>query len=268
MTVRIAAVGDVHVGLDFRGRLGPGLTQAGTCADVLLLAGDLTRVGAPEEARVLVEELSGVSVPVVAVLGNHDLHADRADEVVGELRGGGVQVLDGDSTVISVDGWSLGVAGVIGFGGGFAGRSASEFGEPEMKAFVRRTVDAARRLEHALGALDTDVRVALLHYAPVPDTLGREPAEIHAFLGSYLLAEAVDRAGADLVLHGHAHRGTERGMTPGGIKVRNVAQPVIDAPFRVFELQPGPRQLRVPPVNGDDAPPSARSTRQAHGVWQ
>jgi len=112
---------------------------------------------------------------------------------------------------------------------------------------------AAERLEAALESLDTDVTVALLHYSPVADTLGREPAEIYAFLGSYLLAEAVDRAGADLVLHGHAHRGSERGMTPGGIRVRNVAQPVLSAPFRVFELDAVPRQLRVSPVEGVDA---------------
>ena len=101
--------------------------------------------------------------------------------------------------------------------------------------------------------LDTDVRVALMHYSPVADTLGREPLEIYPFLGSYLLAEAVDRAGADLVVHGHAHRGSERGMTPGGVKVRNVAQPVIGAPFRVFELEIRPRQLRVGAAGVDGA---------------
>jgi Icc-related predicted phosphoesterase len=245
VTVRIAAVGDVHVGLDSKGRVGPGLAEANGCADVLLLAGDLTRVGEPEEAKVLADELAEVEVPVMAVLGNHDLHTEREAEVVEILRDADVQVLEGSSAVLDLAGGSLGVAGVIGFGGGFAGCAASDFGEPEMKAFVRRTVDAARSLERSLRDLDTDVRVALLHYAPVADTLGREPTEIHAFLGSYLLAEAVDRAGADLVLHGHAHRGSERGMTPGGIKVRNVAQPVIGAPFRVFELDPSPRQLRV-----------------------
>jgi len=252
-TVRIAAVGDVHVGEDSRGRLGPCLAEAGACADVLLLAGDLTRAGEPEEASVLVDELDGIGVPVVSVLGNHDLHSDRREDVVEILRAGGIEVLEGTTAVVPVGAATLGVAGVTGFGGGFAGRCASDFGEPEMKAFVRRTVDAAERLEAALESLDTDVTVALLHYSPVADTLGREPAEIYAFLGSYLLAEAVDRAGADLVLHGHAHRGSERGMTPGGIRVRNVAQPVLSAPFRVFELDAVPRQLRVSPVEGVDA---------------
>jgi Icc-related predicted phosphoesterase len=242
VTVRIAAVGDVHVGLDSRGQLGPALAETERCADALMLAGDLTRAGEPAEAEVLVGELSAVRVPVIAVLGNHDLHADRSEQVVGILWAGGVQVLEGDTAVLEVGGATLGVAGVTGFGGGFAGTAASEFGEPEMKAFVRRSVDSAHRLEAALGQLETDLKVALLHYSPVADTLGREPPEIHAFLGSYLLAEAVDRAGADLVLHGHAHRGSERGLTPGGIKVRNVAQPVIGAPFRVFELEvPGDR---------------------------
>lgn len=248
MTVRIAAVGDIHVGLDSRGLLSPGLADIGSCADALMLAGDLTRVGEPAEAEVLMGELAEVRVPVIAVLGNHDLHSDQAERVVEILRSGGVQVLEGDTTVLDVGGTTVGAAGVTGFGGGFAGTSASEFGEPEMKAFVRRSIDSAHCLETALSDLDTDLRVALLHYSPVADTLGREPLEIHAFLGSYLLAEAVDRAGADLVLHGHAHRGCERGLTPGGVKVRNVAQPVIGAPFRVFELETATCRRPVAPV--------------------
>jgi Icc-related predicted phosphoesterase len=260
VSVRVAGVGDLHVGVDSRGRLAAGLAEAGTCADVLLLAGDLTRSGTPDEAAVLAEELADVTVPVVAVLGNHDLHADRAEEVVSVLRDGGVAVLEGDAVTIDVCGGSLGVAGVTGFGGGFAGRSAAEFGEPEMKAFVRRTVEAARRLEHALSEMRTDVRVALLHYAPVPDTLGREPPEIFPFLGSYLLAEAIDRAGADLVLHGHAHRGSERGITPGGIKVRNVAFPVIDVPFRLFELDVGcATSGRAPTSRGEEGSAPSRA---------
>jgi Icc-related predicted phosphoesterase len=250
--VRIAAVGDVHVGDDSRGRLGPCFADVSACADVLLLAGDLTRAGEPEEAAVLVDELADVGVPVISVLGNHDLHSDRGDEVVEILQDGGIRVLEGEATVLTVGEATLGVAGVTGFGGGFAGRCGSEFGEPEMKAFIRRTIDSAHRLEAALDSLSTDVTVALLHYSPIADTLGREPPEIFPFLGSYLLAEAADRAGADLVLHGHAHRGSERGMTPGGIRVRNVAQPVLGAPFRVFELDAAPRQLRVAPVEDDD----------------
>jgi Icc-related predicted phosphoesterase len=246
VTIRIAAVGDVHVGLDSRGRLAPWLAEACTCADVLLLAGDLTQVGTVEEAQVLAGEVAAATVPIIAVLGNHDVHSDQGDAVADVLEQAGVTVLDGGTAEVEIGDATLGVAGVAGFGGGFAGRSGSAFGEPEMKAFVQRTMDDAARLESALCSLDTDVRVALMHYSPVAETLGREPPEIYPFLGSYLLAEAVDRAGADLVLHGHAHRGSEQGMTPGGVRVRNVAQPVLGAPFRLFELHAVPHQLRVP----------------------
>ena len=150
MTIRIAAVGDVHVGLDSRGRLAPWLAEVGTCADVLLLAGDLTQVGRVDEAEVLVGELAEATVPVIAVLGNHDLHSDLGDEVAGVLEAAGVTVLEGGTAELTVGDTSLGVAGVAGFGGGFPGRTASAFGEPEMKAFVRRTVESASRLEHAL----------------------------------------------------------------------------------------------------------------------
>lgn len=238
MSVRIAAVGDIHVGTDTAGRLAPAFAELAECADIFLLAGDLTRIGTADEAACVVEELRGVTVPTVAVLGNHDLHAGQEDAVVSTLERAGVRVLEGDAVTVDVAGTTVGVAGVKGFGGGFAGRCGSDFGEPEMKAFVATTKASADRLHRALASLRAEVTVALLHYSPVPDTLAGEPLEIYPFLGSYLLAEAIDRAGADLVLHGHAHRGRERGLTPGGIRVRNVAQPVLGAPFRVYDLHP------------------------------
>lgn len=225
--IRIAAVGDVHVGVDTRGRLREGFARLREQADVLLVAGDLTRCGAPDEARVFAEEVADAGVPVVTVLGNHDHHAGRVKELMSVLRGCGITVLEGASTVIEAGGVRLGIAGTKGFGGGFAGACGSDFGEPEMKAFVSHTKALSDRLHDALASLDTDYRVALLHYAPVPDTLAGERLEIYPFLGSYLLAEAIDKAGADLVVHGHAHGGTEKGVTAGGVHVRNVAQPVI-----------------------------------------
>jgi Icc-related predicted phosphoesterase len=236
--MRIAAMADIHVGPDSRDRLRPQLEHVDQFADVLVIAGDLTKCGTREEARVLVGELANVTVPRVAVLGNHDYHADAQDAIVAELEASGVVVLDGTHTVVDVDGTTLGLAGGKGFGGGFPGASASEFGEPEMKAFVHHTRTIAARVGNALASLDTDVRVAVLHYSPVEDTLRGERLEIYPFLGSYLLGEAVDGAGADLVVHGHAHNGTEHGVTPGGIPVRNVAQPVLGAAYRVFELAP------------------------------
>jgi len=234
--IRIAAVGDVHVGTDSRGVLAPRLAHLSESADVLLVAGDLTRCGAPEEAAVFADEVREAGVPVVAVLGNHDHHAGKAREVMAVLRDGGVTVLEGSSTVLEIDGARLGIAGTKGFGGGFAGACGSDFGEAEMKAFVGHTKALAERLRTTLAALDADYRVALLHYSPVPDTLAGERLEIYPFLGSYLLAEAVDAAGADLVLHGHAHAGTEKGVTAGGVHVRNVAQPVIRQAYALYCL--------------------------------
>ena len=152
------------------------------------------------------------------MLGNHDYHSDEQDGVTEVLEQAGIRVLEGDAVVLEIGGRRVGIAGSKGFGGGFAGASASDFGEPEMKAFVGHTKALAGRLERALGGLRTDRRIVLLHYSPVAETLAGEPREIHAFLGSYLLAEAVDRVGADLVLHGHAHRGSRDGTTPAGCR--------------------------------------------------
>jgi Icc-related predicted phosphoesterase len=232
--IRIAAVADVHFGADSVGTLRPHLDLLPEHADVLLLGGDLTRIGDPLEAAALADELAGVDVPKLAVLGNHDYHSDAAAKVCHALEPADVRVLEGENAVVEVDGATVGVAGAKGFGGGFAGACGSDFGEPEMKAFVRHTKEAAARLERALASSHGDVTVALLHYSPVEATLQGERLEIYPFLGSYLLAEAIDRSGADLVLHGHAHRGSRDGVTPGGVPVRNVAVSVIAEPFRVF----------------------------------
>jgi Icc-related predicted phosphoesterase len=173
---------------------------------------------------------------VLAVLGNHDYHLGQEGEVARVMEDAGVTVLEGSGRVLELDGARVGVAGVKGFGGGFAGACATEFGEPQMKAFVHHTRVAAGSLEAALTALEADLKIALLHYSPVPDTLTGERPEIHAFLGSYLLGEAADRAGADLVLHGHAHGGTEKGTTEAGVPVRNVSQPVIRRAYALYDL--------------------------------
>jgi Icc-related predicted phosphoesterase len=238
--IRVAASADVHFGPDSAGTLRPGFEGLERDAHVLLLAGDLTKSGDPAEADVLALELRDLRLPVVAVLGNHDYHSDRQDEVRGILEGAGVRVLEGETAVIEVGALTLGVAGVKGFGGGFTGSSGTEFGEPEMKAFIRHSRSLASTLEDALlEVADADVRIALMHYSPVRETLQGEPPEIFPFLGTYLLAEAIDRAGADLALHGHAHHGREKGVTPAGVNVRNVAMPVIRQPYTVFTFEGG-----------------------------
>lgn len=242
--MRVAAVGDVHYGSDSTGWLRPHFEGLAADADVLLIAGDLTRSGQAAEAAVLGADLRTVSVPVVVVLGNHDWHRGEERDIRTVLEQSGVTVLDGESIVLDLPGGRLGIAGCKGFGGGFAGACATPFGEPEMKAFVGRTQRESARLEDALNGMRADARVALLHYSPIQATLMGERTEIHAFLGSYLLAEAIDRAGCDLCVHGHAHNGTPTGVTPGGVPVHNVAMPLIRRAYTVFELEAEPALVR------------------------
>jgi Icc-related predicted phosphoesterase len=234
--IRIAAVGDVHVDKDVLGRFRPALEELPEHADALLVAGDLTRHGTVEEARCFAREFGGLAVPVVAVLGNHDHQSDQQSRIIDLLTTSGITVLEGEATVLELHGHRLGVAGVKGFGGGFAGACASNFGEREMKDFVETTEVVARRLEDALKSVQVDALVALTHYSPVPDTLLGEPLEIYPFLGCYQLGRAIDSVPAALALHGHAHHGSERGRTPGGVPVRNVAHPVIKQAYNVYQL--------------------------------
>jgi Icc-related predicted phosphoesterase len=234
--VRIAAVGDVHLGTESAGTLRPVLADLPDRADVLLLAGDLTRHGTPAEGAVVAAEFRDLGLPVVAVLGNHDYHSDAQDEITAMLGDSGIVVLEGTSVILPVGGGQLAIAGTKGFGGGFAGKCASVFGEPVMREFARYTEDLAASLHAALTGLTADIRVALTHYSPVSDTLHGEPPEIYPFLGSYLLGEALDAGRVDLAFHGHAHAGCEHGTTPGGTRVRNVAQPVIRTAFAMYDI--------------------------------
>ena len=239
--VRVAAIADLHCTKASHGAFQPLFARIAEAADLLLIAGDLTDYGLPEEARVLARELAGTRIPVAAVLGNHDVESGRADEVKKILADAGLVILDGDAC----DVLGVGVAGVKGFGGGFGKRALGPWGETIIKQFVREAVDEALKLETALARLRARRPVALLHYSPVQQTVEGEPPEIYAFLGSSRLEEPMGRYPVSFVLHGHAHRGQLQGATATGVPVYNVSMPLLTRtfagrpPFRVFEVPVG-----------------------------
>jgi len=238
--ITVAAVGDLHWHVERRRTFHHHFETIHETADFLVLPGDLTGSGLPEEARLLAEVLAKVRVPVLCVLGNHDMHTDHTDECIQILRDAGVHVLrgGGDAATFKKNGLSIGFCGAKGFCGGFGARCLMPFGERSIKTFISETKDEAARIHHDLSRLDCDVRIVVLHYAPVQDTVVGEPMELYPFLGSSLLCEPIDRLGADLVLHGHAHSGTELGASESGIPVRNVALPVLQRSYAVFEFPP------------------------------
>ena len=225
--LRLAAVGDVHCNRKTNGELQPMFAEAAARADVLLLCGDLTDYGLPEEARNLVQELAPVKVPIVAVLGNHDCESGHEEEVTRILQDRGIHLLDGE--VVEIQG--VGFTGVKGFGGGFGRRTLEPWGEKATKAFVHEAVAEALKLESGLARLRTPQRVAVLHYAPIEATVEGEPREIFPFLGSSRLEEPLNRYRVALAVHGHAHRGSTEGRTSSGIPVYNVALPLMKRHF-------------------------------------
>jgi Icc-related predicted phosphoesterase len=237
--VRVAAVSDIHYSKDSHGALQPLFAQITESADVLVLAGDLTDYGLAEEAKVLARDLTAtVQVPVVAVLGNHDYESGQEAELVKIMSDAGVKMLDGDT----FETHGVGFAGVRGFCGGFGRGALGAWGEPIIKEFVHEAINEALKLEAALARLHTEHRIAVLHYAPIRETVEGEPLEIFPFLGSSRLEEPLTRFDVTVVFHGHAHKGKPEGKTSRGIPVYNVAHPVLKAsypdrpPFRLFEV--------------------------------
>ncbi|HTU20289.1 MAG TPA: metallophosphoesterase [Gemmataceae bacterium] len=239
--LRIAAAADLHCTKNSVGQLSPLLARMAEAADILLLGGDLTDFGLPEEAHVLVRELSAVKVPIVAVLGNHDFESGKQGEIHKILTDAGVRMLDGDACEIK----GIGFAGVKGFAGGFGRATLGAWGEDIIKHFVQEAINETMKLESALARLRMPQRIAVLHYAPIQATVEGEPPEIFAFLGCGRLAEPLERYGVTAVFHGHAHRGTHEGKTSSGIPVYNVSLPLMkrhcpDRPLcRILEIPVG-----------------------------
>jgi Icc-related predicted phosphoesterase len=236
----IAAAGDIHCSPETRDAVMTAFDAIDGEVDAVLLAGDLTTHGEPEQAAVLAEACRGMETPVVAVLGNHDLHANRADELVEVLREAGLIVLERSHALVG-DACRLGVAGTKGFVGGFHGMGLPDFGEPSLRAIYAECGEEVTSLSRGLEQVALcPFRVALLHYAPIADTLDGEPAEIWTFLGSDRLAAPLLEHRPDLVLHGHAHAGCLQADLDG-IPVYNVSVPVMGQDFWVFELSGAPR---------------------------
>jgi Icc-related predicted phosphoesterase len=240
-TVRIAAISDTHCTKSSQGTLQSFFARVADRADVIVLCGDLTDYGLPEEGRVLARELHGIRAPIVAVLGNHDYESGQEGELRTILTDAGVVLLDGES----YETHGIGFAGVKGFAGGFGRGTLGAWGEPAVKHFVNEAMQEALKLESALARLRTPQRVAVLHYAPIRDTVEGEPLEIFPYLGCSRLEEPLSRYPVTAVFHGHAHNGAPEGRTVKGIPVFNVAMPLLKKLYpdqlaaRFIEIDPG-----------------------------
>jgi hypothetical protein len=233
--IRIAAIGDLHAKEGAPGQHRDLFAEVSRDADVLVLTGDLTDLGKPREAEILAEDLRACSIPVIAVLGNHDYECGAVEHVSAILRDRGVMLLEGQTTEVK----GVGFVGVKGFGGGFGRRMLGSFGEPAVKSFVGEATQSAMLLENALRQVRSRRAMVILHYAPVEATVVGEPLEIYPFLGCSRLAETIDRFKVGAVVHGHAHRGTFEGATPAGIPVYNVAYAIekpTGKPWAIVEL--------------------------------
>jgi Icc-related predicted phosphoesterase len=237
VAVRVAAAGDIHITEATQQVVADAFRDADSRSDLILLAGDLTTHGEPEQGRLLAAAVDGIDTPIVAVLGNHDWHVNRASELVEVLTGAGIRVLDRDSTVVTVgDSHEVGIVGAKGFVGGFPGSHLPDFGEPSLRRLYAETTAEVEGIDEGLRAVAAcPLRIVLLHYSPTASTLAGEPEGIWAFLGSDRLAHPLVDHAPDLVLHGHAHAGTFEGRV-ADVPVYNVSVPVMQRDFWVFEL--------------------------------
>jgi Icc-related predicted phosphoesterase len=258
-TIRVAAAGDIHCHEGNRAEIAEAFQSIAERADLVLLAGDLTTHGEPEQAAVLADACADLAVPVFAVLGNHDWHANRVNEVIRVLEAGGIRVIDRRSATCAVRGVEIGLAGAKGFVGGFPDSDLPDFGEPLMRAVYAETGAEVRALDVALEEIAAcPIRIALLHYAPTTTTLEGERQTIWSFLGSDRLAGPIAERRPSIVLHGHGHGGTFEGFI-GPIPVFNVAVHVLDADFWIFEFDPSGELLH----KSREREPALRTAQQA-----
>jgi uncharacterized protein len=245
--IRLAAAADIHCSEETRGQVQAAFRKVEPEADVILLAGDLTTFGLPEQAQVLADIAATTSVPIVAILGNHDYHSDRESEITALLTAAGVTVLERSATVLNVNGVSVGVVGAKGFIGGFEGGGIN-FGELMIRQIYAETTADVEALDRCLSEVaGAGVRVVLLHYSPVAETLEGEPPGIWSVLGNERLAVPLAAHKPDLVLHGHAHRGRFQGSIDS-VPVFNVAVHVMGQDFWTFELEPAEGPVSVEEV--------------------
>ena len=235
--MRIAATADIHFSPQSYDHIREPLAHVREEADLLLIAGDLTNYGTAEEMHSLLNALVRLRLPIVAVLGNHDYESGHEQELMRMMHDEGIKVLDGSS--YERDG--VGFAGTKGYPGGFGRGMLTAFGEKEVKSFVQASLDETMKLERALTMLRASKLVIATHYAPIIETVQGEPAEIWPYLGNSRLSEVIDRHGAVLAVHGHAHHGKLDGKTAGGVPVHNVALSLLmthngGKPYRVFEV--------------------------------
>jgi len=238
--VRIAAISDVHCKRDSKQALRPVFDQIAGEADVLLVCGDITHLGLPEEACVFLEQAVPVlnKIPVICVLGNHDFESGKQDALWEQLSGAGLIMMDGDSLQI----YGVGFTGVKGFGGGFGRMAVHPWGEKVIKDFVKEADIEAEKLESGLSKLDLGPRIVVMHYAPIRATVAGEPPELFPFLGSSRLEDPLNRFAVTAVFHGHAHHGSFKGKTDANIPVYNVSVAVLKqrfpkrAPFFMLEV--------------------------------
>lgn len=235
--MRLAAVADIHLKAEDHEKNLHAFSAVNEVADALVIAGDFTNHGLPEEMRGVLAVLEHIRIPIIGVMGNHDHESEHQDELAGMLRVAGVHLLDGHC--FEVDG--VGFAGTKGFAGGFSPYELMPFGEGGIKNFVEIAEREAIKLDYGLEQLKTRTKVAITHYAPIKETVVGEPEPIFPFLGSSRLQRALDKHKPALALHGHAHHGSFAGETKAGVRVHNVALSILKEkgepyPFALFTL--------------------------------
>lgn len=235
--MRLAAVADIHLRANNHERDVHRFSPVNDLADALVIAGDFTNHGMPEEMRGVLAVLEHIRIPIIAVLGNHDHESGHQDELAGMLRVAGVHLLDGHCFEID----RIGFAGTKGFCGGFSPYELMPFGEQGIKTFVEIAEREAVKLDYGLAQIQAEKKVTITHYSPIRETIIGEPEPIFPFLGSSRLERALETHRPVLALHGHAHKGTFSAETKSGVRVCNVALPILlergePHPFAIFDL--------------------------------
>ena len=197
------------------------LVKRGVDPCFIVIAGDLIDKGKTVMAGLVVKELAGAwrDKPLIAVFGNEEYHKVRPilKKMYSE-----VSWLEDEIAFVDCSGTRVGIIGTQG-----ALQEPTSWQARNMPWLAREYETKPRIVAGLVREAKSMAHKSILvsHYGVARATLAGENPSIWRYLYSSSMEEVIAREKPDIVVHGHAHKGSPYGCV-SGVPVYNVALPL------------------------------------------